>query len=231
MEQNETQKAALVYDRDYMIERDYFPNHLLNALEHFFRENDVKKILEVGVGSGKLMKTMRKMGYEVEGIDISPASAELAGVQVASATDIPFADDSFDCVLGISIIEHLNQEDGICFVNESRRVIKKGGVIFLVTPNLSSPLRYIQRKRWFAYSDKTHIYFYSPKTLKQLLQNREFYSTSCTFKTTIASLEWPLPKFFQKLPPFLRWLVNYLLISSPLAFYRDSFWISGKKKI
>ena len=231
IKQNKTQKNTLVYDRNYMIERDYLPGHLLNSLEHFFRENNVKNILEVGVGSGKLMKTLRRIGYEIEGIDISPASAELTGVQVASATDIPFADGSFDCVLGISIIEHLNKEDGTCFVNEAKRVLKQEGVIFLVTPNFSSPLRYLQGENWFAYSDKTHIFFYSPKTLKQLFQTIGFYSIKSTFKTTISSLEWPLSPFFQKLPSFLRWLVNYLLISSPFAFYRDSFWISGKKKI
>ncbi len=231
IEQNKEQKVTLAYDRDYMIERDYFPDHLLNTLEHFFRENGVKKILEVGVGSGKLMQALRKMGFEVEGIDISSASAELAGAQVASATDIPFANDSFDCVLGISIIEHLTQEDGTRFVNEARRVLKNGGVLFLVTPNFSSPLRYIQGKNWFAYSDKTHIFFYSPKTLKQLLCTGGFYESKCTFKTTASSLEWPLPSFFQKLPVLFKRLVNYIFISSPLAFYRNSFWISGKKRI
>lgn len=230
MEQNKTQESTLAYNRDYMIERDYLPDHLLNTLEHFFHENGVKKILEVGVGSGKLMKALRRMGYEVDGIDISPASAELADAQVASATNIPFVDDSFDCVLGISIIEHLTREAGICFINEAKRVLKQDGVIFLVTPNFSSPLRYLQRENWFAYSDKTHIFFYSPKTLKKLLHNREFYELKCTFKTTTASLEWPLPSFFQRLPVFFKRLVNHIFISSPLAFYRDSFWISGKKR-
>ena len=160
------QEVASAYNRDYMIERDYMPEHLLNVLQHFFNENGVKKILEVGVGSGKTMKALRSLGYNVDGIDISPASAELSGVQVASATKIPFAQDSFDCVLGISIIEHLTKAEGIRFIEEARRVLKNSGVIFLVTPNFSSPLHYLQGKKWFAYSDVTHVCFYSPKTLK-----------------------------------------------------------------
>jgi len=217
------------YDHSYIIERDYLSANLLNSLHLFLLQNGVKKILEVGVGSGKCMKSLQKLGFLVKGIDISPAAAKIAGVQVASATDIPYKNKSFDCIIGISIIEHLNQNDGIRFIKEAKRVLKNNGVIFLVTPNFSSPLRYFQGKNWFGFSDKSHLFFYTPKTLKKLLIDLNFNTIKCTFKTTVSALDWQLPSFIKKSPVIIRRLINYILISSNIALFRDSFWISAKK--
>jgi ubiquinone/menaquinone biosynthesis C-methylase UbiE len=219
-----------LYDKQYFSERDYLPSHLLNTLEIFLKENKVKDVLEVGAGSGKLMKALRERGYSVEGIDISPISAKLSGAKVASATKIPFKAQSFDCLLAISIIEHLSKKDGEIFINEARRVLRNNGVIFIVTPNFSSPARYLKKEKWFGYSDKSHIFFYTPKSLRKLLLKNNFKNVKLTFKITSSKLEWPLPAVFYKLPTPFRYLTNYLLISTPLALVRDSIWVGGNKK-
>lgn len=223
-------KIKEYYDSNYFKERDYLPEHLLEVLISNLKSNNVRSILEVGVGSGRLMNALRKEGFRVKGIDISPISVKLTGAKLASATDIPFGADKFDCVIGISIIEHLNKKDGIKFIHESKRVLKNNGILFLVTPNYASPLRLIQGEKWFAYKDKSHIYFYSPTSLKDLLVKNSFVEIRTKFKTNTSSIEWPLPSIVHKFPSLVRLLINRLLISSFIANHRDSFWISGKLK-
>jgi SAM-dependent methyltransferase len=175
------------------------------------------------------MGALRQNGYQVVGIDVSEASAQLCAATVASATDLPFVSSRFDCLIGVSIIEHLAAAEAESFIREASRVLTSGGWIFLVTPNYASPLRRIQREGWFGYSDETHVKFYTPRSLGRLLKRHGFRSPRCTFPVNSAELDWPLPRRIREWPPALRRLLNKLLVSSPLAYRRDSFWISGHK--
>lgn len=222
-------KTTKMYDTNYFSERDYIPHHLINVLEIIFKKNKINTILEVGVGSGKLMKKLKEDGYTIKGIDISPVAAKLSGARVASATKIPFAKDKFDCVLAISIIEHLTEKEGKIFIKEANRVLKNKGILFIVTPNFSSPLRHIKKDKWFGYSDKTHVFFYTPNSLKKLLNINKFVNVNIAFKITSSSMEWPLPRLFHNSPKIIKYLINFLLVSTPLAYFRDSFWIEGQK--
>ena len=49
---------------------------------------------------------------------------------------IPYEDDSFDLVYHSHILEHFNKEDGLLFLKECYRVLKPGGTIRIVVPNL-----------------------------------------------------------------------------------------------
>lgn len=227
---NGYKKNINLYNKEYFSERDYLPSHLANVLEILLKENNIKKILEVGVGSGKLMKYLRKKGYEVKGIDVSPISAKLTGSVIASATKIPFKDSSFDCVLGISIIEHLSKNEGEQFIKEAYRVLKNKGIIFLVTPNFSSPLRYLYGKKWFGFSDRSHIFFYTPHSLKKILNKNNILQVVFKFKINSSQLDWPVPAFIHKFPSVIKYLINYLLVSTGLGLFRDSFWVMGRVK-
>jgi SAM-dependent methyltransferase len=50
--------------------------------------------------------------------------------------DLPFKDNFFQCVFGLSVLEHL--VNGCLFLREARRVLKPGGHLIIVTPNLSA---------------------------------------------------------------------------------------------
>lgn len=218
-----------LYDKKYFEERNFLISSYVNVIDNLLAEHKIKNVLDVGVGSGLLMKYLKKRGYDVQGIDISPESAKISGAIIASATKIPFKKNEFDCVLGISIIEHLTQKEGIKFVKEINRVLKPKGIVFLITPNYASPLRYVRGNNWYGYSDRSHIFFYTPRSLRKLLLDNNFEHIRLKFKITISELEWPLPSYFHKLPDWCKYIINYLFVSTPFALIRDSVWISGRK--
>lgn len=225
-----TKKRYSEYNAKYFKEREYVPEHILNAIDNVLHRKKGLHILEVGCGSGIVMRKLRKLGYIVDGIDISPVAVKLSGGKLASATKIPFGDKKFDCVVAISIIEHLYEKEGGKFINEARRVLKDNGIIFIVTPNFASPFRLLKGKQWIGYSDSTHVFFYTPFSLKKLLENNGFTHTKLLFKVTTPILEWPLPRFFQKFPNFLKLAINFFFATTPFAFIsRDSFWIASQK--
>jgi len=101
----------------------------------------VRNILDVGCGSGWIAKHFATKGVQVNSLDISvlnPAQAlklypsdNHSGV-VADSFRLPFADDSFDCVIASEIIEHVVSPTD--FVKELFRVVKKNGELIITTP-------------------------------------------------------------------------------------------------
>jgi ubiquinone/menaquinone biosynthesis C-methylase UbiE len=65
--------------------------------------------------------------------------AHKTGLQVLQGNlnqDLPFGDQTFQCVFGLSVLEHLIM--GCRFLQEARRVLKPEGHLILITPNLSA---------------------------------------------------------------------------------------------
>jgi predicted SAM-dependent methyltransferase len=59
---------------------------------------------------------------------------------------LPFDDESIDFIYSSHFIEHLSKEECNSVLNECYRVLKKGGLIRLVTPDLEQlAIRYVQK--------------------------------------------------------------------------------------
>ena len=81
-------------------------------------------------------------------VDVSgPALAKLyqrgASVTLSLVTALPFANDSFDLVCALDIVEHVDDEDGA--LSEISRVAKAGAVLLFYEP--------LHPTRWTAYDD------------------------------------------------------------------------------
>ena len=95
-------------------------------------------VLEIGTGTGygidiiapnvKRFVTMDKTRSEELGV--MPENVEFVEAVVPP---LPFADESFDCVVSFQVIEHIKRDKE--FVREVYRVLKKGGKFIVSTPN------------------------------------------------------------------------------------------------
>lgn len=102
------------------------------------------RILDAGAGHGRFCRLAVDAGHEVEACDYSPELFQVPGVPFHRAElndSIPLPDASFDCVVSIEVLEHL--ENHARFIKECVRVTKPGGIIIFTTPNvLSIPSRF-----------------------------------------------------------------------------------------
>lgn len=213
------------YTKEYFEKRDFFPHHFAETLNLELKSLPVKKVLDVGCGTGRLVKFLKDQGYEAIGCDSSDEAIKISGQIKAQATRLPFKNGSFDLVTAISLIEHLKPKEAERFIEEAKRVLRPRGYFFLITPNFLSPMRFLKGKSWFGYLDPTHVKFYSPVSLKKLLEKHRFSNFKFRFRVDPKTCaDWSF--FASLIPPFL---VNCLLISTPLAYFRDSFWVSCQK--
>lgn len=80
------------------------------------------------------------------------------------ATDLPFADNSFDFVSCISVIEHLNDREDSTAMDEFVRVLKPGGKIILTFPTNHEFFEEFRASDSYGTQDKndeTGLYFFS----------------------------------------------------------------------
>lgn len=162
------------------------------------------RVLDIGCGYGYLLKLFDELGFETYGIDISEdaikkarkiTKAKVFVYDVNNGLSI-FSDEFFDLITLFDVIEHLYSPYNV--LKETHRILKKGGKIFITTPNLNSIVRLIKKflkkeELWYAYTDPTHVYLFTPSSLRFLVRRIGF---------KIVELETPfylLPKSLQKI--------------------------------
>jgi SAM-dependent methyltransferase len=98
------------------------------------------KILSAGCGNGADVAVMREYGYDAWGFELYKAEALSKGFMLASVTEIPFQDSTFDAVTLLEVIEHLLGVERVNAAAEIRRVLKSDGWMIITTPNLRFPI-------------------------------------------------------------------------------------------
>ncbi len=111
---------------------------------------DGQWILDVGCGLGLYTSAFRRFTPTVFGVEIeferaAQARRRAAGVVVAPAEALPFADDCFDVVFSHEVIEHVR--DDRLATRELVRVARPGGRVVIFAPN-----------RWWPF--ETHGHFW-----------------------------------------------------------------------
>jgi SAM-dependent methyltransferase len=88
------------------------------------------KILDLGCGTGWLVKELRGRGYDATGIDINLPDKSPEYLKKGDAYMTGFPDDAFDCVACFETIEHFERK----VYAEIKRVTKPDGMLILTTP-------------------------------------------------------------------------------------------------
>lgn len=222
------------YNRRYFEDRDQLNLIIAESIKIFMIDNHLGKVLDVGCGTGKLVQFLNDAGFSAVGCDLHEEAIKIAKQKSekstfvkASATKLPFKKNSFDLLTSISLVEHLTQKEIKMFLSEAYRIVRPNGYIFLVTPNFNSPMRFLFGKKWFGYSDPTHITFLTPRSLGKFLQLHGFFDRKFWFKTNTRTDS----TLFSHFSTGLKHLITYLLFSTPFCFIRNSFWIAAQKGV
>jgi ubiquinone/menaquinone biosynthesis C-methylase UbiE len=103
-----------------------------------------ERILEVGFGSGVTFLNLQEQYAEIHGIDLTADVAPIGAffaqkglktfLRNGSLLDLPYTDETFDAVLLISILEHLQPTDQQQAFAEIYRVLKPGGQVVYGVP-------------------------------------------------------------------------------------------------
>ncbi|MEI8361404.1 MAG: class I SAM-dependent methyltransferase [bacterium] len=134
MEKTEYQKMdAIENDHAWFLAKYDFLLTILKKVK-ISRE---QKIIDIGCGTGAVMKKLSDSGYQVEGIDNSLDAlsyCQQKGLTVSNGTaekiDVP--NDYCDVVISLDVLEHLDNDKSA--VTEFHRILKTGGYVIATVP-------------------------------------------------------------------------------------------------
>lgn len=125
------------------------------------------KLLDVGAGSGILLEAAQKFGFEAVGIEPSTWLANIAKERKlnihAGVLPHPAINDEFDVVMLIDVIEHVTEP--LMLLRQARNYVKPGGIVLVVTPDVSSFFARVLGFKWWHYRI-AHISYFNKKTLR-----------------------------------------------------------------
>ncbi|OQY40057.1 MAG: hypothetical protein B6229_02605 [Spirochaetaceae bacterium 4572_7] len=130
------------------------------------------KVLDIGCATGLFLDHMKGLGWDTYGVEVCSSAAEYGNrvrnlnIFTGTLAQADFPDNMFDVVHLSHVIEHINDPNS--FLENIVRVLKPGGVLYCVTPNISGLQSHIFKERWRSVIPD-HMILYSVKTLKQLL--------------------------------------------------------------
>lgn len=115
---------------------------VVRIVNKIFVPKGVRKVLDVGCGTGRHAIYMLSKGLQVNALDSSEIALEIVkkiadekGYEVTTrlgeCTAIPCDDDSFDAVLCWGVIHYLSTEERKKCLDEIQRVLKPGGPFVL----------------------------------------------------------------------------------------------------
>ena len=149
-------------------------NEILDKMEPFRKTG---RLLDVGCGIGFFLDEAKKRGWEVYGTEYSERLIGLLrekGITIheGQLNSENYEDGFFDLVTSFEVIEHINNP--INELNHISKMLRKGGLVYLTTPNFNSLLRRKLKIQYNVIKYPEHLSYYTPKTIIRLFNSNGF---------------------------------------------------------
>jgi 2-polyprenyl-3-methyl-5-hydroxy-6-metoxy-1,4-benzoquinol methylase len=162
---------------------DKLPDYrrLANVLEHLLPTKG--RLIEVGSFSGVLTAYFKRAGWDAAGIEPDGRAVDYArstyGIEVHRSTleTVALPPASIDAVVMLHVIEHVDNPTSN--VKRARELLRDGGIFVVETPTYDSFSYKILGPRERSISCDGHIFFYTTKTLSDLLTKNGFSILRC----------------------------------------------------
>ncbi|NLN91853.1 MAG: class I SAM-dependent methyltransferase [Candidatus Hydrogenedens sp.] len=166
-----------------------------------------KRILDIGCGTGLYFEWLSPLAERIDALDSSQEMIAVARkftiartmnrvhLQSGEAEALPFEDESFDGVIALDMLHHVEDADEV--LREVRRVLKKDGFFLLLEPNIRNPL--IALAHVLLPEERRALKRNMPRTLRAFLSGHfqeKSWRASCQLITELRGLRGLLVKIW-----------------------------------
>jgi len=128
------------------------------------------ELLDIGCANGDFLKVMQDSGFEVCGLEFSDHFINKYGLNIfkGELVNAHYDTQRFDLVTMWAVLEHVSDPMG--YLKEINRILKPGGKVIFLVPNLKSiPFG-------ICHNDDIprHLYLFSPTTMERMLTQSNF---------------------------------------------------------
>jgi 2-polyprenyl-3-methyl-5-hydroxy-6-metoxy-1,4-benzoquinol methylase len=161
--------------RAYSVKRQKIFCAELKKMERYRQSN---RILDIGCSFGGFLNAAKNLGWETKGIEavygVGRYGKELYNLDIFFGTleKAGFEPASFDVIRLNNIIEHIPLPSE--FLANVNKLLRKGGLLSISTPNYDSYSVSICGKEWIYFDGQHHIVLFTPTTLRKILDKNDF---------------------------------------------------------
>jgi 2-polyprenyl-3-methyl-5-hydroxy-6-metoxy-1,4-benzoquinol methylase len=171
------------------------------AQSRWLHELPPGKLFDVGCGSGEFLQAMRDLGWQVSGLEPDDRAAEEArkkgfSVTTAAIEELNEPPGQYDVVTMVHVIEHLL--DAKAVLKKLLALLKPGGLLMMVTPNVRSLSSKLFGPSWFGWEIPRHIHMYSPQSLLATIMEAGFSEARINTTSHSASGMWRLSRHIRE---------------------------------
>lgn len=134
-------------------------------------------MIDVGCGDGHFLQVAKRRGWNVYGTEYTDVAVEVCekkgiSMRKGKLNVDNYPPDFFDLVTSFEVIEHINNpnED----VANYNKVLRKGGVVYVTTPNFNSVSRDLLGVKWNVIEYPEHLSYYTVSTIKKIFVKNGF---------------------------------------------------------
>lgn len=221
-------RRALLYDKDelYVSQADLRKKTFKKYLKVINRCCSNKgELLDVGCASGFFMDIANKDGWDTYGVEPSRLLADYGikkfnlNIKNGFFMDVNFKNNYFDLVTMWDVLEHTLDPSGV--LKKANRIMKKDAVLIINFPDIGTfPAKFSGKRWWFLLSH--HFYYFSVKTLSEMLQKAgfEFISSRMHWQTlSTGYIVKMLSLYNRTLSSFLLRITNRVRLSDKSLLY------------
>ena len=157
--------------------------HLELLLRHLPPPQPGQKLLDVGCGEGLALHVLSQVGWQVEGQDVDAQALAVTaqrGIRVKQGqlSDCGYPDGAFDAVTMSHVIEHVHDPEAL--LREIHRILRPGGTLVSITPNVGSANLQRFGASWIALDPPRHLLLFSAAALHAVARRAGFTATEVT---------------------------------------------------
>jgi len=134
------------------------------------------RLIDIGYGEGGLLDAAQRRGWSCYGTEVDLRALEVGrrrGWVVGSpGCDELFPEEGFDVVTMIEFLEHVSEPEE--FLKAALRLLRRGGTIYLTTPNAQSLNRRLLGLRWSVICPPEHLTIWTARGLRGALARAGF---------------------------------------------------------
>lgn len=136
------------------------------------------RLLDVGCATGIFLDGMRRLGWQVQGVEPSQTAANYAHdrfdlpVFCGRLEDAGFPEASFDVVTLWDVLEHVHEPRQV--LSEIGRVLRPGGLLVMSLPNPDSLEARLLGRYWLGWDLPRHLNLFRPALLRSHLARSGF---------------------------------------------------------
>ena len=136
------------------------------------------RFIDVGCSAGGGLATAAAAGWDVAGVELSAAAAEVArqrpgvrAVYTGRLEEAPLADGQTDVIALFDVLEHIDPPQGT--LATIHRLLRPGGLVLIVTPDGGSLSARLLKAHW-PHLFVEHVVLFSRRALRRCLETAGF---------------------------------------------------------